>query len=123
MTHGRYHKINAPTTITFLIFHIDVVAALFNFTWTAFWTAVVLNWVALSLGIGMAYHRLLTHRSYKVSKFLEYFLTVCATLALEGGPSKLYLSFTGSLILGSMLFGLVLRRRKSRAPIMSEGRD
>ena len=44
-------------------------------------------------------------------------------LVVEGGPSKLYLSFTGSLIFGSMLFGLVLRRRKSRAPIMSEGRD
>ncbi|HYO81751.1 MAG TPA: fatty acid desaturase [Bryobacteraceae bacterium] len=86
MTHGRYHKINTPTTITFVIFHIGAIAALFNFTWTALWTAVFLNWVALSLGIGMAYHRLLTHRSYSVPKPLEYFLTLCATLALEGGP-------------------------------------
>lgn len=34
----------------------------------------------------MGYHRLLTHRSYKTPKWIEYFLTVCATLALEGGP-------------------------------------
>ena len=34
----------------------------------------------------MAYHRLLTHRSYKTPKVVEYFLTICATLALEGGP-------------------------------------
>ncbi len=34
----------------------------------------------------MAYHRLLTHRSYKTHKWVEYFLTLCGTLALEGGP-------------------------------------
>jgi stearoyl-CoA desaturase (delta-9 desaturase) len=34
----------------------------------------------------MCYHRLLTHRGYKVPRWLEYVLTVCATLALEGGP-------------------------------------
>jgi stearoyl-CoA desaturase (delta-9 desaturase) len=34
----------------------------------------------------MGYHRLLTHRGFKCPKWVEYFLTVCATLALEGGP-------------------------------------
>jgi stearoyl-CoA desaturase (delta-9 desaturase) len=34
----------------------------------------------------MGYHRLLTHRGYKTYKWVEYFLTFCATLALEGGP-------------------------------------
>ena len=29
---------------------------------------------------------LLTHRGYKTPKWMEYFLTVCGTLALEGGP-------------------------------------
>jgi stearoyl-CoA desaturase (delta-9 desaturase) len=38
------------------------------------------------LGIGMAYHRLLTHRGYKTYKCIEYFLTMCGALALEGGP-------------------------------------
>ena len=38
------------------------------------------------LGIGMGYHRLLTHRGYKTYKWVEYFLTWCGTLALEGGP-------------------------------------
>jgi stearoyl-CoA desaturase (delta-9 desaturase) len=42
--------------------------------------------VAGSLGIGMAYHRLLTHRGFKTHKWVEYFLTLCGTLALEGGP-------------------------------------
>jgi stearoyl-CoA desaturase (delta-9 desaturase) len=48
--------------------------------------AVFLWWVAGSLGIGMGYHRLLTHRGYKTPKWVEYFLTTCGTLALEGGP-------------------------------------
>jgi stearoyl-CoA desaturase (delta-9 desaturase) len=34
----------------------------------------------------MGYHRLLTHRSYTVPKPVEYFLAVCGSLALEGGP-------------------------------------
>ena len=49
-------------------------------------TAVALYFVAGMFGIGMAYHRLLTHRSYKTPKWIEYFLTWCGTLALEGGP-------------------------------------
>jgi stearoyl-CoA desaturase (delta-9 desaturase) len=39
-----------------------------------------------SFGIGLGYHRLLTHRGYKTPKWVEYLLTVCGALALEGGP-------------------------------------
>ena len=67
-------------------FHVGAIVALFMFTWKAFWVAVLLWWVSGSLGIGMGYHRLLTHRGYKTYKWVEYFLTLCATLALEGGP-------------------------------------
>ena len=34
----------------------------------------------------MGYHRLLTHRGYETPRWLEYFLTICGTLALQGGP-------------------------------------
>ncbi len=33
----------------------------------------------------MGYHRLLTHRGFKTSKFVEYFLTFCGTLGLQSG--------------------------------------
>jgi stearoyl-CoA desaturase (delta-9 desaturase) len=33
----------------------------------------------------MGFHRLLTHRGFKTPRVVEYFLTVCGTLALEGG--------------------------------------
>ncbi len=74
------------TTFFMVAFHIGAIAALFFFTWKALLLAVVLLWVGGSLGIGMGYHRLLTHRGYKCPKWVEYFLTTCAALALEGGP-------------------------------------
>jgi len=81
----RELPINWVTSITMVLFHLGAVAALFMFTWPALLTAVVLWWVSGSLGIGMGYHRLLTHRGYKTPKAVEYFLTVCGMLALEGG--------------------------------------
>ena len=77
---------NWGTAIAMGLFHVGAVAALFFFTWKAFFVAIFLWWVSGSLGIGMSYHRLLTHRGYKTPKWVEYFLTWCATLALEGGP-------------------------------------
>ena len=74
------------TTFFMILFHAGAVAALFFFSWKAFLLALLLWWVAGSLGIGMGYHRLLTHRGYKTAKWIEYVLAVCGTLALEGGP-------------------------------------
>jgi stearoyl-CoA desaturase (delta-9 desaturase) len=78
--------INWITAIFMLLFHVGAFAALFFFSWKAFFLAAFLYWVGGSLGIGMGYHRLLTHRGYKTPKWVEYFLTTCAVLALEGGP-------------------------------------
>jgi sn-1 stearoyl-lipid 9-desaturase len=78
--------LNWITTFFMLAFHVGAVVALFMFTWKALAVAVLLWWVSGSLGIGIGYHRLLTHRGYKTPLWLEYFLTTCGTLALEGGP-------------------------------------
>jgi len=78
--------INWITTLFMLLFHMGALAAIFFWSWKALIVTLILFWVAGSLGIGMGYHRLLTHRGYKVPKVLEYFLTICGTLALEGGP-------------------------------------
>ena len=78
--------INWVTAIFMLLFHVGAVAALFFFSWEPFLLAIFLYWVGGSLGIGIGYHRLLTHRGYKTPKWVEYFLTTCAVLALEGGP-------------------------------------
>jgi sn-1 stearoyl-lipid 9-desaturase len=69
-----------------ILFHVGAIVALFFFTWNALFVAIFLYWVAGSLGVGMGYHRLLTHRGYKTPLWVEYFLTVCAVTGLEGGP-------------------------------------
>jgi fatty-acid desaturase len=78
--------INWVTASFMGVFHLGAIVALFFFTWKALLVAILLWWVSGSLGIGMGYHRLLTHRGYKTPKWVERFLTLCGTLALEGGP-------------------------------------
>lgn len=86
ITEDVSERINWPTSIFMALFHIGAVAALFFWSWKALIVAIFLNWIANGVGVGMGYHRLLTHRGYKVPKAVEYFLTICATLSLESGP-------------------------------------
>ena len=79
-------KINWITSIALILFHLGAVGALFMFTWKALAITAVLYWMGIGFGIGMGYHRLHTHRSYRVPKFIEYFFAVCGALTLEGGP-------------------------------------
>ena len=83
---SRYSKVSVITAVVLVWFHIHAVAALFQFTWTRLAVAAFLYWVAVGLGISMGYHRLHTHRGFKTFKPFEYFLAICGTLTLEGGP-------------------------------------
>jgi stearoyl-CoA desaturase (delta-9 desaturase) len=47
---------------------------------------VVLYYATGALGICLGYHRLLTHRSLKVAKPVEWLTTILGVLALQGGP-------------------------------------
>lgn len=82
----RLDNVNWVTTIALLVLHAGAVASFFFFDWKSVIVAAVLYWICVGWGIGMGYHRLLTHRSYRVPKPLEYFLAVCGALTLEGGP-------------------------------------
>ena len=70
-SHGGDEQINWVTAIFMFLFHAGAVAALFFFTWKALFVAIFLWWVGGSLGIGMAYHRLLTHRGYRLTSGLS----------------------------------------------------
>ncbi|MEO8647736.1 MAG: fatty acid desaturase [Acidobacteriota bacterium] len=83
---SKSRKINWNTLVIVIVFHILAVGALFTFSWQNLAAAVILWWVAGSWGIGMGYHRLLTHRGFKAPKWLEYFMSVCGTLAMQSGP-------------------------------------
>ena len=79
-------RLNWLTAVVLVLLHIGAVAALFMFSWPVVAVTVFLYWMTIQLGISMGYHRLHTHRSYRVPRALEYFFAVCGSLTLEGGP-------------------------------------
>ncbi|MEO6589081.1 MAG: fatty acid desaturase [Pyrinomonadaceae bacterium] len=64
-------------------FHLLVIPALFMFSWQNVAAMLIGNWIVGSLGVGLGYHRLLTHRSFKAPKWLEYFLTALGTMSVQ----------------------------------------
>ena len=82
----RYSRLSVLTCAVLLWFHVQAVAAFWSFTPTNLAVALGLYWVSVGLGISMGYHRLHTHRGFKTFRLFDYFLAVCGTLTLEGGP-------------------------------------
>jgi fatty-acid desaturase len=58
------------------------------FSWAGLILAAVLAWSTASLGVSLAYHRLLSHRSFRAKPALRNALVWLACLALEMGPQK-----------------------------------
>lgn len=68
-------------------FHaLAIVLAPLCFSWAALGVMVFLHWLLGSIGICLGYHRLLTHRSLQVPKWLEYVLATVGAIAMQGGP-------------------------------------
>ena len=65
--------------------HLGALAALLpgTFSWGAVGVAVLLHWLTACLGITLGYHRLITHRSFKAPKLIEYLTLFCGTLACQ----------------------------------------
>lgn len=61
-----------------------VVPALFS--WSGVAVAFAFYYLTGAIGICLGYHRLLTHRSMRVPRFLEYAIAVLGVLAMQGGP-------------------------------------
>lgn len=78
--------INWITLTTIIIFHAGSLAAFFFFSWQRLAVMAILYVLAINVGIGMCYHRLLTHRGYQTPKWVEYIMSIFATMSLEGGP-------------------------------------
>ena len=81
-------NINWKNLFTVVIFHLFSVAALFYWSWGNFAVMMIGNWIVGSLGVGLGYHRLLTHRSFKAPKWLEYTLTAFGTMSMQDDAIK-----------------------------------
>jgi fatty-acid desaturase len=67
--------------------HAVALLAPWFFSWSALGVLLVLHWLCASIGICLGYHRLLTHRSFRVPKPLEYTFATIGALAVQGGPT------------------------------------
>ena len=79
---------NWPIGIGLWAIHLGALAVFIPgmFSWSALGVMFALWWVTGGIGISLCYHRLLTHRSLTVPKWVEYVCAVIATLSLQGGP-------------------------------------
>jgi stearoyl-CoA desaturase (delta-9 desaturase) len=80
------YRIQWGATSWLIALHLGALAAPWTFTWSGLILCVILHWMNGSLGICLAYHRLLTHTGLVVPNWLKYSLTFCGVLAGEGGP-------------------------------------
>lgn len=66
--------------------HVAALAAPFYFTWQGMACCIALVILTGYLGIGLGFHRLLTHRSFETSNAFKRLLALFGTLALQTGP-------------------------------------
>ena len=69
-------------------FHLLAIPALFTFSWQNVAALIIGNWIVGSLGVGLGWHRLLTHRGFRAPKWLEYTLSIFATMSIQDSPDK-----------------------------------
>jgi fatty-acid desaturase len=76
------------TGLGLLFLHLGALAAFIpsTFTWTGLGVAIALCYLTGGLGISLGYHRLLTHHSLRLPRWLNYTIAVLGMLALQGGP-------------------------------------
>ncbi|MFM7267142.1 MAG: acyl-CoA desaturase [Cyanobium sp.] len=77
------------STIGFMVaIHALALVALLPRFWspTAVATLLILYWITACLGVTIGYHRLLSHRAFRVPTWLERFFATCGALSCQHGP-------------------------------------
>ncbi|CAK9309919.1 unnamed protein product [Citrullus colocynthis] len=81
----KWTKFDRNVAFYFLLLHLLCILAPFYFSWTCLLLALGLANLT-GFGITISYHRNLAHRSFKLPKWLEYFLAYIAAHAIQGDP-------------------------------------
>ncbi|MDJ0680072.1 MAG: fatty acid desaturase [Xenococcaceae cyanobacterium MO_167.B52] len=83
---GNSAVISWVSVAFFATFHLLALSAPWFFSWSALGLTLFLHWLLGSIGVCLGYHRLLSHRSFQVPKWLEYAIATLGALSLQGGP-------------------------------------
>lgn len=81
-------KLNWRNVMMVTFFHLAAIPVFFTFSWQNLAVLLIGNWIVGSLGVGLGWHRLLTHRSFAAPKWLEYLLTILGTMSMQDPPDK-----------------------------------
>ncbi|MBK8465986.1 MAG: fatty acid desaturase [Chloracidobacterium sp.] len=81
-------SVNWKNVVIVTSFHLMAIPVFFTFSWQNLAALLIGNWIVGSLGVGLGWHRLLTHRSFKAPKWLEYLLSIFATMSMQDPPDK-----------------------------------
>ena len=98
---GTYHSIPLPEGTSrvrikwlylavFILFHLTLPLAFMPwfFSWTGLALIPIGNYVFCSTGIGLCYHRLLTHQGLQLPKWLEHFFALLGVCCLMESPAR-----------------------------------
>jgi stearoyl-CoA desaturase (delta-9 desaturase) len=77
-------KLHYENIFWITLVHLGAIAAIPFFSWGALGVCLLLLFTISPLGINLTYHRLLTHRSFKVPLWLEYGLATIAAFSAQG---------------------------------------
>lgn len=81
-----FRNLNIPVVAGTIGIHFLAIFAFFYVTFDAIMIFIFLSCLSGWIGIGVCYHRLLTHSSFKTPKWFMYLLTIIGSLAWQGGP-------------------------------------
>lgn len=78
----QWNFVDIATLAGLSYLHYLALLAPFHFNWTALWLAVALYFIT-GVGVTLSFHRKLSHRSFNLPKWLEYFFAYCGVLSLQ----------------------------------------
>ena len=84
------YKWRRQTTFSFLLFHalLSLACVPWLFSWAGVIAAFLGYYVFNTVGIDLCYHRLLTHRSFKVPLWLERTVAILGVCSLQDSPCQ-----------------------------------
>ena len=89
----KWNHLDMGTAGVVLTMHLLSLFAPFHFNWRALCVAFALYVVTGLFGITLSFHRQLSHRSFKLPKWLEYLFAYCGVLALQVGFENLHFHY------------------------------
>ncbi|CAN4088511.1 unnamed protein product [Withania somnifera] len=82
----KWNSLDIGSAAVVVSMHLLCLFAPFSFNWAALGIAFGLYVITGLLGITLSFHRNLSHRSFKLPKWLEYCFAYCGVQALQGNP-------------------------------------